>query len=413
MNTKHLQVIVRHFEYNFTQKSMDAHCRHKGGDIETDGEQLLKHQTDERFDSAYSSYNSVNSSSSIQGFKSDLELRREITQISSMSKSTHNFDSFNPKDSGVGLDSVDSAIGKSLQSVEIEDDILCEKASNVEGKFQISDISERLGDMRINSLDSLGSSCSSIDSDRVTPEAMVVYGKDEDGDTLLNIAILERQTQLVSEFIKLAPGCVWLDIQNSDMWQTPLHLAALTHQMEIARRLMVGGADIEIQDSNGDTPLHIACRLGDIDMVSVLLRPIELSETQFNEYRIPVRQVPQNLEIRNSNGYTCLHESALNGQLNIMKVLISKGAQVNTKECKCGATVLHMAIDRSNSEMVSYLLSRRDTNIDNKLYNGTTPMLLSHYRKNTEILEKLKRAGASFGNLSLTGSPNSSEDDDM
>jgi hypothetical protein len=41
----------------------------------------------------------------------------------------------------------------------------------------------------------------------------------------------------------------------------------------------------------------------------------------------------------------------------------------------------------------------------NKLYNGTTPMLLAHYRKNSEILEKLKRAGASFGCLILTGSP--------
>jgi hypothetical protein len=36
------------------------------------------------------------------------------------------------------------------------------------------------------------SSTGSVDSDRVTPEAMVVYGKDEDGDTLLNIAKSEN-----------------------------------------------------------------------------------------------------------------------------------------------------------------------------------------------------------------------------
>lgn len=386
---------------------MAAHRYHKVGDIETDGEQL-KHNTldcGEQFDSAFSSFNSVNSSVSLQGFKSETVLRKEITQ---MSKTSH-CDSLNPKDSGVGLDSVDSAIGK---SVELDDvDIKCENVSRTE-----IDITTKFEDMQINpeSLEySSVSSTGSVDSDRVTPEAMVVYGKDEDGDTLLNIAILERQVQLVTEFIKLAPGCVWLDIQNNDMWQTPLHLAVLTNQVDIARRLMVGGADLEMQDCNGDTPLHVASRVGNRDMVSVLLSPIELRETGQNEYRIPVRNIPQNLEIRNSNGYTCLHEAALNGHLNIVKILISNGARINTRECKCGATVLHMAIDNGNSEMVSYFLSRRDTNIDNKLYNGTTPMLLAHYRKNSEILEKLKRAGASFGCLILTGSPNSSEDDDM
>lgn len=370
---------------------MDAHMRHKAGDIETDGEQL-KHQTleTERFDSAYSSYNSVNSSASLQ-FKSETFLRTEISQ---MSKTC---DSLNTKDSGFEDPEISSI---SNDDNEIKSETHCE-------------LSNRLKDMQINQ-DSLEFiSTGSVDSDRVTPEAMVVYGKDEDGDTLLNVAILERQSSLVMEFIKLAPGCVWLDIQNIDMWQTPLHLAVLTNQIDIARRLMVGGADLEMQDCNGDTPLHIACRFGNINMVSVLLSPIKLNETGQNEYRIPCKKIPQNLEIRNSNGYTCLHEAALNGHLNIVKVLISSGAQINTKECKCGATVLHMAIDRGNSEMVSYLLSRKDTNIDNKLYNGTTPMLLAHYRKNSEILDKLKKAGASFGCLLLNGSPNSSEEDDM
>jgi ankyrin repeat protein len=63
---------------------------------------------------------------------------------------------------------------------------------------------------------------------------------------------------------------------------------------------MVGGADLEMQDCNGDTPLHVASRVGNRDMVSVLLSPIELRETGQNEYRIPVRNIPQNLEIRNS-----------------------------------------------------------------------------------------------------------------
>lgn len=366
---------------------MDAH-RHKEIDLEVDGEQLKQNIIEERCDSDYYSYSST--SSSIHGF------RKEITQImSETNKSRQSLDSLKT-DSGFISISSEKSLDNEVESTPIHK------------------ISERFGEIKLESTTySSIESNSSVASDRVTPEAMVVYGKDEDGDTLLNVAILEGQLSLVMEFIKLAPGNVWLDIQNNDLWQTPLHLAVLTKQTEIARRLLVGGADFEIQDCNGDTPLHVACRLGDGKMVSTLLAPIEFNETHVNEYQIPCRNIPQNLEIRNSSGYTCLHEAALNGHLNVVKILISKGANVNTKECKCGATILHMAIDRSDYEMVVYIISRRDANVDCKLYNGTTPMLLAHYRKNMLILDKLKRAGATFGNLALTGSPTSSEDDDM
>ena len=54
---------------------------------------------------------------------------------------------------------------------------------------------------------------------------------------------------------------VILDIKNK-VSQTPLHLATLTNQVRVARRLVVGGADVESRDRFGNTPLHIACREG-------------------------------------------------------------------------------------------------------------------------------------------------------
>ena len=49
--------------------------------------------------------------------------------------------------------------------------------------------------------------------------------------------------------------------------QTPLHLAVLLRKQEIIERLVMSGASVSVMDYNGDTPLHLACRTGDRDLV--------------------------------------------------------------------------------------------------------------------------------------------------
>lgn len=52
--------------------------------------------------------------------------------------------------------------------------------------------------------------------------------------------------------------------------QTPLHLAVITNQADVCQRLLVSGCDPTLVDDSGDTPLHIACRHGDLLCFSVL-----------------------------------------------------------------------------------------------------------------------------------------------
>jgi len=54
------------------------------------------------------------------------------------------------------------------------------------------------------------------------------------------------------------------------MLQTPLHLAVITHQMSIVKKLIEGGADVNLMDRNGQTALHLACQDGDINCVHVI-----------------------------------------------------------------------------------------------------------------------------------------------
>lgn len=86
--------------------------------------------------------------------------------------------------------------------------------------------------------------------------------------------------------------------------QTPLHLAVLTHQARIARCLVVAGANVDIRDRRGNTALHLACQIGDIECVKALLEPITVAETNTAnlQYDAFMQHLSQNLEQRNYDG---------------------------------------------------------------------------------------------------------------
>lgn len=49
---------------------------------------------------------------------------------------------------------------------------------------------------------------------------------------------------------------------------TPLHLAAWSGKVEVARLLLEAGAEVNSCSQNGDTPLILACQHGNSDVVS-------------------------------------------------------------------------------------------------------------------------------------------------
>lgn len=103
------------------------------------------------------------------------------------------------------------------------------------------------------------------------------------------------------QIIGLALDWDWLN-QTNNLLQTPLHIAVITRQLPVVRRLMCAGASVDVRDQMGNTPLHNACRLGYEDVVRTLLKPVEYQETLQNKYNIPYQRLPQDLESRNYEG---------------------------------------------------------------------------------------------------------------
>ncbi|WP_264954023.1 MULTISPECIES: ankyrin repeat domain-containing protein [unclassified Wolbachia] len=134
---------------------------------------------------------------------------------------------------------------------------------------------------------------------------------------------------------------------------TLLHIAVLNGRLDIVEALSKNGADVEVKDSNGDTPLHKAAFWGYSNIVNALLE---------NGADVKVKK----------NGKTPLHSAATGGHLKIVQALLKNKADVNVTD-NYGNTPLHNAVDNGHLEIVEALLEKgADVKVKNS--NGETPL---------------------------------------
>lgn len=215
----------------------------------------------------------------------------------------------------------------------------------------------------------------------------------EDGDTLLHLAIIHEAKDYIKQIIELSRNTDFLDTQN-DQRQTPLHLAVITNQPDVCERLLVAGGDPTLVDCNGDTPLHIACRHGNLPCFSVITQNCS----------------PQHLNIAmaayNYHGQNCLHLASVHGFLSLVENLVDLGADVDAKEQRSGRGALHLAVDQQNLALVQLLLRKgADPNLLTSA--GHTPFHLTYGRDNELIRQELY----SLTKPGLRELPDSDDDD--
>ncbi|XP_023684527.2 nuclear factor of kappa light polypeptide gene enhancer in B-cells inhibitor, alpha b [Paramormyrops kingsleyae] len=196
----------------------------------------------------------------------------------------------------------------------------------------------------------------------------------EDGDTLLHLAIIQEEKEYAFQMINLSRHSAFLNIQNYER-QTPLHLAVITEQPEVAECLLKAGCDPQLVDDHGETALHIACKRGSLRCFSVL--------TQGSPHMLPSILLQANYR-----GHNCLHLTCIHGYLSLCESLVKLGADINAQEQCSGRSPLHLAVDLQNPQLVRLLISL-GANVNSLTYSGHSPFHLTYGRHDTGIREQL------------------------
>ncbi len=198
---------------------------------------------------------------------------------------------------------------------------------------------------------------------------------DNDGFTPLHLAISKMERRATELLLKNGAN---IDLQNNKR-QTALHLALQHSHPNIIPLLLENGANVDAQDDDGSTPLHRAISRADV----------ELSRVQLLLDRYT------NINLRNNKGQTALHLASQHGRLNVMRLLLEDGADVDALDSG-GSTPLHQAIsdvDSFHLEQAVGLLLDRGANINLRNGQGLTPLYKASLRGYPNIIHLMRNHG--------------------
>merc|ERR1719409_297165 len=185
---------------------------------------------------------------------------------------------------------------------------------------------------------------------------------------------------------------------------TPLHIACDMGSVVIIELLLNNNADMNIRTADGDTCLHRAVQSQHHSVVSALTAKKADVNTQ-NRYGHTALHVAAangdveccrnllfngrgelvaNILLKDPRGHTALFAAAARGRVETARILVDAKASVHSAD-RDGNTILHLAVGNGDVPLTSYLLekranlatrnNRKEAPIDTAYRNGQLPTL--------------------------------------
>ncbi|XP_041110222.1 protein phosphatase 1 regulatory subunit 12A-like isoform X2 [Polyodon spathula] len=205
--------------------------------------------------------------------------------------------------------------------------------------------------------------CSSGDSDEVLKlldrGADINYAN-VDGLTALHQACIDDNIEMVTFLVENGAS---INQPDNEGW-IPLHAAASCGYLDIAEYLIRQGADVGVVNSEGETPLDIAEEeaMEELLQNEVNRQGVDIEAVRKEEERIMLRDAHQWLnsgqinDVRHAkSGGTALHVAAAKSYVEVLKLLIQAGYDVNIKDYD-GWTPLHAAAHWGKEEACRVLV---------------------------------------------------------
>lgn len=238
----------------------------------------------------------------------------------------------------------------------------------------------------------------------------------------------------------------WLLTYGADVhhcsWdgRTPLHRAVQGGYPDTVEMLILRGANVMQKDSNGDLPLHIAAREGHGEIIDRLLKKglqqlshlnengwSPLQEAQLSGFHATEKRLRKHahqsasnegesiltkaiqtddvstikhhlisnkveIDSRDTQGRTLLHQAFLAESYNVASVLLSNGADVHAKFETGGWQAIHYAALSGNPQAVQLCLDH-GADADSRTQHGQTPLHHACRNGNEETIQLLLDRG--------------------
>ncbi|XP_077401160.1 protein phosphatase 1 regulatory subunit 12A isoform X4 [Vanacampus margaritifer] len=225
--------------------------------------------------------------------------------------------------------------------------------------------------------------CSSGDTEEVL--RMLDRGADinyanVDGLTALHQACIDDNPDMVTFLVTHGAS---INQPDNEGW-IPLHAAASCGYLGIAEYLISQGASVGVVNSEGETPLDIAEEeaMEELLQNEINRQGVDIEAARKEEERIMLRDARQWVnsgqiqDIRHAkSGGTALHVAAAKGYVEVLKLLIQAGYDVNIKDYD-GWTPLHAAAHWGKEEACRILVENLcEMDVINKM--GQTPFDVS------------------------------------
>jgi ankyrin repeat protein len=171
------------------------------------------------------------------------------------------------------------------------------------------------------------------------------------------------------------------------MKEKNIHVYSLKNQVGKVKNYLKHGGDVDSLGEYDSTPLHCACREGNIEIVKLLIK-----------YGADV-----NCQNRYSTIYPIfdvLASTTITDSLPIIQLLIEEGADIKVVD-SFGNTLLHYAIEKEMIELVKLSISL-GCDIDfTERHDKDTPLHYAYLQKNEEIIDYLIKHGANNKKLNI------------
>eukprot|EP00913_Durusdinium_trenchii_P027844 g26108.t1 len=166
-------------------------------------------------------------------------------------------------------------------------------------------------------------------------------------------AVEKNSLDALRHFLSVRPH--WIN-QTNDRGCTALHAAAAAEEgnAQIVELLLAARATVNLQDKEGNAPLHAAAEEGNSQIVELLLA------------------TGATVNLQDKKGEAPLHKAARSDSPRIVELLLATAATVNLQDEE-GRASLHAAAEIDDSEVIQPLLAAGAT-VNLQDTEGNTPL---------------------------------------